>query len=50
MAFEVGDAFDLAVFGHQNNLCLRLRGLNANVNQIRPGSLRKDRRDIAGAA
>ena len=50
MPFEVGDAFNVAVFRHQNHFGLRFGRLNANIDEVRSRRLGEYRRNITRAA
>ena len=50
MTFKIGYGFDWAVICHQNHFGFGLRRLDAHVQQISPGSLGKDWRNIPGTA
>ena len=50
MSFKVGNAFNLAVFRHQNHFGLRFGRFNADINEVRSRRLGEYRRNIAGTA
>ena len=50
MSFKLRDALDRAIFRHQNHFGFRFGRLDAHVNQIGPGGLGKNWRNITGAA
>jgi hypothetical protein len=50
LAFQIGDALDRRILGHQDRLALGCRGLDPGIDELGAGRLGEDRRGFAGGA